>query len=83
VTSTGSAVDIDLPNADELEISLFGPGYGESLALHLGNGQWMIVDSCVDSSSRRAAALGYLDFGCPRTRQRTGDRASEKSGWTP
>lgn len=24
------------PTGDELEITLFGPGYGESIALHIG-----------------------------------------------
>jgi hypothetical protein len=33
------------PRPDELELSLFGSGIGESLAVHLGNGEWAIVDS--------------------------------------
>ncbi len=63
-TLPGSANAASPPASDELEISLFGPGYGESLVLHLGAGQWMIVDSCVDARSGEAAALGYLrDIG--------------------
>jgi hypothetical protein len=54
-------VDLAPPDRDELEISLFGPGYGESLVLHLGDGRWMIVDSCLDPKSGRAAALDYLE----------------------
>jgi hypothetical protein len=54
-------VDPAPPDRSELEISLFGPGYGESLVLHLGDGSWMIVDSCVDPKSGRAAALEYLE----------------------
>jgi hypothetical protein len=54
-------IDLDAPKPDELEISLFGPGYGESVALHLGGGRWMIVDSCVDAESGRAAVLTYLE----------------------
>ena len=43
-----------------VEISLFGPGYGESLAVHLGFGEWIIVDSCLDSETGEPAALQYL-----------------------
>lgn len=28
-------------------MSAFGPGYGESVLVHLGDGRWMLVDSCV------------------------------------
>jgi hypothetical protein len=34
------------PPDDSLEVSLFGTGVGEALAVHLGAGQWMLVDSC-------------------------------------
>ncbi len=62
MASTGSGRGgHSLPAPEELEVSLFGPGYGESLVLHLGNGRWMVVDSCVDPDSGRAAALDYLD----------------------
>jgi Metallo-beta-lactamase superfamily len=54
-------VDLDQPKPVELEISLFGPGYGESMALHVGNGRWMVVDSCTDSESGRSAVLAYLE----------------------
>jgi hypothetical protein len=33
------------PLPDELEISLFGAGYGEAIALHVGHGRWILVDS--------------------------------------
>lgn len=48
------------PKADELEISLFGPGYGECILVHLGRGQWMIVDSCRDQRSGNQPAVTYL-----------------------
>jgi beta-lactamase superfamily II metal-dependent hydrolase len=48
------------PEPDEIEVSLFGPGYGECAVLHLGAGEWLIVDSCLDSGSGRPAALAYL-----------------------
>jgi len=49
------------PRSNEIEISLFGPGYGESVLIHLGLQQWIIVDSCIDQNSHRPAALGYLE----------------------
>jgi beta-lactamase superfamily II metal-dependent hydrolase len=49
------------PGHDELEISLFGPGVGECVVVHLGAGQWMVVDSCLDPESREPAALRYLN----------------------
>ena len=49
------------PAADELEISLFGPGVGECVVVHLGNDRWMIVDSCRNPVSKQPSALEYLD----------------------
>jgi Metallo-beta-lactamase superfamily len=48
------------PSADEIEISLFGPGYGESIVIHIGNNQWILVDSCINPNTRKPAALSYL-----------------------
>jgi beta-lactamase superfamily II metal-dependent hydrolase len=48
------------PSANEAEVSLFGPGRGEAIAVHLGNGDWILVDSCLDAD-RRPAALAYLE----------------------
>jgi hypothetical protein len=50
------------PSANEIEITVLGPGYGESVVVHLGNGEWLIVDSCVDSSDpeKSVAPLHYL-----------------------
>lgn len=45
------------PKADELEVSVFGPGIGECVVVHAGAGEWMIVDSCVDRSSGLPVAL--------------------------
>lgn len=33
------------PAADELEITLLGRGVGECVVVHLGDGEWMVVDS--------------------------------------
>lgn len=48
------------PAHDELEISIFGPGYGEAILLHLGTGKWILVDSCIDPASKQPAPLKYL-----------------------
>ena len=47
------------PANGELEITLFGPGYGESIALHLGDGSWVVVDSCINPAGE-PRALQYL-----------------------
>lgn len=39
---------------------MLGPGYGESLVLHIGGGNWIIIDSCIDSAGH-SRALKYLD----------------------
>jgi hypothetical protein len=49
------------PSAAELELSLFGPGIGECLVVHLGSGNWMVVDSCLNQSWDQPVALAYLD----------------------
>jgi len=36
------------PEADVVEVSIFGPGKGESVLIHLGNGKWIMIDSCID-----------------------------------
>jgi hypothetical protein len=51
---------LDMPNADEIEISVFGPSYGESVVMHIGDGKWLIVDSCADNGSDLPAPLAYL-----------------------
>jgi hypothetical protein len=59
---TGTAVNRNSPPAPNvLEVSILGPGFGETVLLHLGAGRWVIVDSCIDRSSGRPAALAYLD----------------------
>jgi beta-lactamase superfamily II metal-dependent hydrolase len=50
----------DPPSAEEIEVSLFGPGYGEAIVVHLGDQQWLVVDSCLEPVSGIPAALHYL-----------------------
>lgn len=49
------------PEADEIELSIFGPGYGEAIAIHRGAGGWILIDSCLSPSSRGPASLEYLE----------------------
>jgi len=49
------------PASNEIEITLFGPGYGEAIAIHLGEGVWMMVDSCIDPDSKAPASGDYLE----------------------
>ena len=48
------------PSLDVPEISVFGPGYGENIVVHVGNGEWIIVDSCVEPNSAFVAPITYL-----------------------
>lgn len=47
------------PAPDEAEVTIFGPGYGESVTVHLGGGEWLVADSCLDGSGH-PAAVSYL-----------------------
>jgi hypothetical protein len=49
------------PGASQLEISVFGPGTGECVLVHIGDGDWIVVDSCIDRRTRRPVALDYLN----------------------
>jgi hypothetical protein len=48
------------PCDDTIEVTFLGPGYGESVLLHIGSGRWLIVDSCIDTTTGRPAALDYF-----------------------
>jgi hypothetical protein len=48
------------PGNDELEVSVFGPGYGETVVVHLGLGDWLLVDSCLDKRTNIPASISYL-----------------------
>lgn len=53
--SAGSA-----PAPDEIEVSVFGPGKGECIVLHVGGGRWVVVDSCVEPGDSWSVAERYL-----------------------
>lgn len=50
-----------MPGKQQLEISLFGPGFGECALVHLGAQNWMIVDSCIDQRRGAQPALAHLE----------------------
>ena len=53
----------DVPPPDVAEVSLIGTGYGESVVVHVGWGEWMIVDSCPEKESPhlvQSSAVSYL-----------------------
>ena len=41
-------------------MSVFGPGVGECVVVHVGDGDWILVDSCIDRQSGNPIALEYL-----------------------
>ncbi len=47
------------PKPDEIEVSVFGPGYGECIVVHVGSGKWAIIDSCLDDQGK-PISLSYL-----------------------
>ena len=57
---TDAGTSLGRPREDEIEVVLLGPGYGESIVLHLGYGSWVIVDSCINTEGK-PRALEYLD----------------------
>ncbi|MFF3376215.1 MBL fold metallo-hydrolase [Streptomyces sp. NPDC002680] len=48
------------PAADQIEVSVFGPGVGECIVIHLGDAEWMVIDSCVRTGSKIPVAVEYL-----------------------
>jgi hypothetical protein len=43
-----------------LEVSVFGGGFGECICLHLADGVWCVIDSCLDPATGEPASLVYL-----------------------
>lgn len=61
MSSLRNNADNDPPGLDELEMTVFGPGVGECIVLHLGNNDWIIVDSCMLPTDAAPVALQYLN----------------------
>ena len=49
------------PGADTFEVSIFGPGKGEAVAVHLGGGDWLTVDSCIEQETKVHPVLRYFE----------------------
>jgi hypothetical protein len=49
------------PAKDEIDLVVIGPGFGESILLHIGDSDWIIVDSCLDCTSGRPAPLVFFE----------------------
>lgn len=52
--------NLTAPANDEFELVILGPGIGESIVAHLGNDEWIIIDSCVFPGHDEPAPLLYL-----------------------
>jgi beta-lactamase superfamily II metal-dependent hydrolase len=59
LTSSDRSLTIP-PETDQVEVSIFGPGIGECIVLHLGGNKWAIVDSCRDKETGTPIAIRYL-----------------------
>lgn len=57
---TPCQMELIRPTADELEVSVFGRGFGEAICVHLGDGEWVLADSCLNPETKEPAALSYF-----------------------
>ncbi|WP_373507633.1 hypothetical protein [Thiocapsa sp.] len=48
------------PSPDEIEVSILGPGFGECVLIHPGAGRWLIIDSCIDATTKRPVLMSAL-----------------------
>jgi hypothetical protein len=53
--------DNGAPLSNQIEVCLFGKGYGECVTIHLGNNIWAIVDSFLHPKTKRPIAIEYLE----------------------
>ncbi|MEE1951358.1 MBL fold metallo-hydrolase [Pseudomonas alcaligenes] len=51
------------PADKEVEVTILGPGFGESIVIHIGSNRWIIIDSCTDESGEPAALTYLSDIG--------------------
>jgi beta-lactamase superfamily II metal-dependent hydrolase len=53
---------MDSPERSIVEVTLIGTGggYGESSVVHLGNNNWIVVDSCINPETNVSLPLEYL-----------------------
>ena len=51
------------PGENEIELTLLGPGYGESIVLHVGNNHRVVVDSCINNDGEPEATRYLKSIG--------------------
>ena len=49
------------PAVQEVEVTIFGPGFGEFILVHATHNDWIIFDSCIESATGKPAVLRYLE----------------------
>lgn len=49
------------PAPASIEVTILGPGYGEAICVHFGDGRWAIIDSYRHSPSDKPAPIDYLE----------------------
>ena len=54
---------MSIPDDDQFEICVIGTGggYGESILVHVGKKDWIIVDSCKDPNTGKVLPIEYLE----------------------
>ena len=45
---------------DTFELSVFGTGFGECLLIHIGNNDWIVVDSCLNPKTKTPSVFEYF-----------------------
>ncbi|HEX4756002.1 MAG TPA: MBL fold metallo-hydrolase [Candidatus Dormibacteraeota bacterium] len=58
---TEQSTNSDAPAPDEYEVSVFGPGVGECVVVHLGRNEWLVMDSLTERQDAPPVALTYLE----------------------
>jgi beta-lactamase superfamily II metal-dependent hydrolase len=51
---------LDPPDRETLEVTVIGPGYGEAVLVHIGDGKWIAIDSCSNTKDRTSLSRRYL-----------------------
>lgn len=54
-------INYEKPAKDISEVSLFGPGIGECIVVHLGDNKWFVIDSCRCPLTDKPIAIKYLE----------------------
>ena len=60
MSATSIGIEATGPSPSQIEVCTFGPGYGECSVVHLGNDNWIVIDSCLDKASGNPASLDYF-----------------------